>query len=318
VSELVKNAIISIQLGIEDYQSNDPRRPISAIRNFYAGVLLLGKQCLLNAAPAADPMEILASKFVPVPDGDGGVVHKPRGYGTIDVSELQQRFKDFGLGWPPGDVGTLQKLRNNFEHYHSAAPKETIRQAIAACFPTIGGFFAILELSPPEELGDAWTIMLQEDAFFKKQKAESDATFGRIFWGGAFANSELFQCSSCSSSLISQSDPMNSDPSSINGRCVACGEAFGAAETTKLIIDAEFGADDYRSVKDGGESLISDCPECGETTYVTHDDFNQCFLCEHQIDGECGRCGTSLGPHNVSINDSQFCNYCDHVMNKDD
>ncbi|WP_145716595.1 hypothetical protein [Mesorhizobium tianshanense] len=51
---------------VEDFQSNDERRPVSALRNFYAGELLLGKQCLLNAAPNVDPMEILASKFAPV------------------------------------------------------------------------------------------------------------------------------------------------------------------------------------------------------------------------------------------------------------
>lgn len=37
MSELFENAVVSIQLGVEDYQSNDPRRAISAVRNFYAG-----------------------------------------------------------------------------------------------------------------------------------------------------------------------------------------------------------------------------------------------------------------------------------------
>ena len=92
MTKLLENAISSIQLGIEDYQSNDPRRPISAVRNFYAGVLLLGKQCLVSAAPNADPMEVLASKFIPVPDGDGGVVHEPKGYQTIDLFELKMRY----------------------------------------------------------------------------------------------------------------------------------------------------------------------------------------------------------------------------------
>lgn len=31
---LLHNAIASIQLGIEDYNSDDPRRAISAVRNF--------------------------------------------------------------------------------------------------------------------------------------------------------------------------------------------------------------------------------------------------------------------------------------------
>ena len=77
---LLHNAVASIQLGIEDYNSNDTRRTISAVKNFYAGVLLLGKQCLLNKAPAADPMEVLATGYQPKLNGSGGVTIITKGY----------------------------------------------------------------------------------------------------------------------------------------------------------------------------------------------------------------------------------------------
>ncbi len=51
---LFDNAVQSIQLGIEDYQSNDPKRTLSAVRNFYAGTLLLAKETLVSSAPNAN------------------------------------------------------------------------------------------------------------------------------------------------------------------------------------------------------------------------------------------------------------------------
>lgn len=38
---ILKNAIDSIQVGVEDFQSDDDRRCVSAVRNIGAGILLL-------------------------------------------------------------------------------------------------------------------------------------------------------------------------------------------------------------------------------------------------------------------------------------
>jgi len=46
MNPLLKNAVVSVQLGLEDFASDDERRVISAARNLYAGVLLLGKEVL--------------------------------------------------------------------------------------------------------------------------------------------------------------------------------------------------------------------------------------------------------------------------------
>jgi hypothetical protein len=73
MNTLFDNAIQSIRLGIEDYEHNDPKRALSAVRNFYAGTLLLAKEVLVRAAPKAAIKDVLGTKFVPVPDGNGGV-----------------------------------------------------------------------------------------------------------------------------------------------------------------------------------------------------------------------------------------------------
>ncbi len=54
MNTLFDNTVQSIQLGIEDYEHNDPKRALSAVRNFYAGTLLLAKEVLVRAAPKAE------------------------------------------------------------------------------------------------------------------------------------------------------------------------------------------------------------------------------------------------------------------------
>lgn len=51
MNPLLKNAVVSIQLGLEDFASDDERRVISAARNLYSGVLLLAKEVLRQLSP---------------------------------------------------------------------------------------------------------------------------------------------------------------------------------------------------------------------------------------------------------------------------
>ena len=51
MNPLLKNAVVSIQLGLEDFASDDERRIISAARNLYSGVLLLAKEVLRQMSP---------------------------------------------------------------------------------------------------------------------------------------------------------------------------------------------------------------------------------------------------------------------------
>lgn len=319
MSDLLTNALNSIQLGIEDYQSNDLRRPVSAVRNFYAGVLLLGKQCLLNEAPDADPMEVLGSRFAPKPDGKGGVVHEPEGHQTIDLGQLRRRFQDFGLRWPNGDVNSLQRVRNDLEHFHSPAPHQALRQAIADCFPLVEGFFALLEVDPCEALGSAWEIMLSEERFFSEQKLTCDATWKQLPWSENIDKLKKIACPKCGSSLIYQEDSLNGDPAMIQGKCKACGARFGEEETITLLLEAQYGDDDYVAMTDGGDPIVGDCPECGSHTYV-HDPEGPslCFWCDFTISGDCWRCNAQLTPQNTSVNDSSMCDYCYWMTNKDD
>ncbi len=314
MSDLLRNAIASIQLGIEDYQSNDERRPISAVRNFYAGVLLLGKACLLKAASGAEPMEVLATRFGPVPDGQGGVKYQPQGQQTIDLQDLKERFKTFGLEWPDGDIRKLQRLRNELEHYHSETPSAAMSEVVAACFPLVAGFFEILGLDPATELGETWNAMLTQEAFFKRQKAQCDATLSKLPWFDKLTQLDKIECPSCGSALLFQRDAGNDDVAEIDGACRACGQKIGAEGFVEAIVDSEYGLSNYLAIKDGGEREIYDCPECGNETYAD----GECWFCELEISGECGRCHATLTADNIAADNSSICAHCDNILSKDD
>ena len=152
MSEIFDNAVTSIRLGIEDLKTAEDDRILRAARNYHAGLLLLAKECVVRAAPEVNPMEIIGARFKPIPDGDDGVDHVIQGYATVDLAQLQSRFRDFALTWPDADIRKLQRYRNNLEHFHLDEPASALREAIASSFPMIVDFFRILEEDPQSVL----------------------------------------------------------------------------------------------------------------------------------------------------------------------
>jgi len=45
MNPLLKNAVVSVQLGLEDFASDDERRVISAARNLYAEFFSSARKC---------------------------------------------------------------------------------------------------------------------------------------------------------------------------------------------------------------------------------------------------------------------------------
>ena len=111
--DLFENAVQSIKLGVEDYLANDPPRALSAVRNFYAGLLLLAKEVLVRAVPDAEESEIIAARYKPVPDGSGGVKYVAASQRTIDLMTIGYRFKDFGLTINHVALKDLSRIRND-------------------------------------------------------------------------------------------------------------------------------------------------------------------------------------------------------------
>lgn len=316
MNTLFDNAIQSIQLGIEDYEHNDPKRALSAVRNFYAGTLLLAKEVLIRAAPKASVKAVIGSKFVPVPDGNGGVTYEASNK-TVDFTEIGDRFKAFGLKIDKAALADLNKIRNDMEHYYTNASGKKVREAIARAFPVVVDMFKQLNEEPSKRLGKCWETMLEVKTVYDQELAACQASFDKVDWkSGAMASAERV-CPKCDSRLIHQKNPNNTVHESADAKCRQCGEELDAHEVIEAALKEHFAGDNYIAMTDGGEGALDTCPECSYETYVMSEGENGCAWCQLELD-DCMRCHTSLTPNNVSWESHELCSYCDHVMSKDD
>ena len=161
MSQIFDNAVQSIQLGVEDYRADDPKRALSAVRNFYAGTLLLAKEVLTRAVPNAEQDDVIGEKYKPVPDDGGAIKFVRASQKTIDFATIGDRYRDFGLTIDSVVLKKINRIRNDIEHYHTTETRETVREAIAKAFPVVADLFRLAKEDPVAVLGDTWAEMLE-------------------------------------------------------------------------------------------------------------------------------------------------------------
>jgi len=316
MSEIFENAVTSIALGIEDFETDTDERMLSAARNYYAGLLLLAKECLVSAAPEADAMEIIGARFKPVPDGDGGVEHVVAGYATIDLAQLKERFKDFDLPWPDVNIKRLQSFRNNLEHYHLKEPASALGEAIASSFPMIIDFFNILGEDPQDRLADVWDTIVAERATFEKVQAACLLSWSDVEWPAPVKNLDNMACPYCQSSLVGQSDSSNADHEHVEGKCFQCGKGIERDKLMEMVVLVSYEIDAYLMAKEGLNSPIGCCPECGVEAYVEDEETSLCFNCGESVSGECSRCSAGIDLNEYNPDHPNLCSYCAHMWEK--
>lgn len=320
MSGIFANAVDSIKMGIEDYTQETPARALSAVRNFYAGVLLLGKEVLIRAAPLANADEIIGAKYAPAPDGSGGVVHVIDGYQTIDFNTLGKRFKDFGIPINTKDLQELNGLRNAIEHRFTDKPAEAVREAIARAFPITVAMFQQADEHPAEVLGEAWPKMLEVRTLYEAELARCRETLSAIDWVSSTVASQHLHCEECGSELIEQRDSANAEQEAMALVCRSCGAEPDWDDAIADAVDRALSGEAYARYKDSFESgPIFECPACERASYIDFED--ACAVCGETFDYEasCMRCASMIPLEDALAGfDEGLCSYCTHVMNKDD
>lgn len=320
LSGMMENAVASLRMGIEDYAALSPERALSAVRNFYAGVLLLGKEVLVRAAPLADPDEVIGARYEPVQDGQGGVEHVMQGQQTIDFHTLGRRFKTFGIAIDAKLLEELNGLRNAIEHRYTNETTDAVREAIARAFPIVAAMFRQAGERPEDLLGDAWPTMLEVRALYEAERESCRQTLARIEWVSSTVAHKHLACVECGSDLIEQTDPHNKSQSSMELRCRSCGEEPNWSDSIVDAVDRALSGEGYMRFKDLGEmGPVFDCPCCDEAAYI---DFEAgCAVCGETFDYEptCLRCSESI-PLSDALEgcDGGLCSYCQYISNKDD
>lgn len=305
MSKLFDNAVQSIRLGLEDYQAEDPARTLSAVRNFYSGLLLLAKEVLVRAVPEADEEIVLAANYRPHPDGSGGIKFVPRKKNTIDLDSIGARFKDFGLSINHKALKELSQIRNNVEHRFPDKKHDLMKAVIAKAFPVAYSLFRQAGEDPRAVLEDTWTTMLKVNAVYEQDLKECCSTFDNIDWPSDIWNSVTHFCPECRSDLVAQSNVKNKSHQDIDAECRLCGLTINAEEllVNSIAIHVEN--------QDGGPPKT--CPECGLSTYLAGNDYEDeigCVWCECKL-GRCDLCDEKLTPDDVGDR-TDLCSYCDH------
>lgn len=190
--KLKENSLNSIRLGIEDFQrtkttvdgKGDPARALSAVRNLFAGLLLLFKyKIAISVDNPKDAYELIFNppEILPRPDGDGGVRWEPAGKfkkTTIDVVTIKKRFEGFGVDVDWSAIDKIQLCRNHLEHLHPENTLGELADFVADLFPILRDFiqFQIHE-EPAALLGSAWQVMLAHHDFFSRIMEECSSAW---------------------------------------------------------------------------------------------------------------------------------------------
>lgn len=323
MSPLLENAVVSIQLGLEDFASDDERRIISAARNLYSGVLLLCKEVLRQLSPPGSNDILIRTKKKAVKEAEGTVKLVGDGRKTIDRFEIQETFKQLQLAVDLSNLKRLADIRNDIEHMHPNHAPALIQEAIADAMPIIRDVI-VKELNeePSALLGnDAWNALLNEARVFKEEQAACNASFNQIEWESDALADALsdFQCPKCSSTLIRNDNTAGRKPKDLILICSQCGEPADLDEVIEAALKESLWAEGHIAAMDGGDPVLDECPECFKETYVFAE--AKCLNpgCGFSLDGyECAVCSQGLTLDDYRYGDGNLCSYHAHVMSKDD
>lgn len=281
---ILDNAVQSIQIGIEDYRSEDTRRLLSAVRNLQAGILLLCKEQLRRLSPNNSDEVLLKLRTRPVMR-DGTITMIGEGRRTVDQNQIKQVFQQLNIevDWKPLD--RLTAYRNDIEHYRFLGCREEVLESIAGSAKIVRQLVTdILGGDPLELLGrPCWEVLLETESVFDAVLAECRSTLSAIAWysPSVAANLDELSCPKCGSILLAQRDPDNTEQSCADFQCRSCGKSHCSEEIIENAISHILYAEFYIAMTDGGEDPVAECGNCNAETFVVAEE--KCAACGYSI-----------------------------------
>lgn len=312
---ILKNALDSITIGLEDFKSTDERRIVSSTRNIFAGILLLFKHRLCELSPENSDEALIKQKVLPAFDSTGTVNWIGKGKKTVDVQNIRDRFESLGIQVDWKRLNKINQYRNDIEHYYSTMNTESVQQLISDSFIIIRNFIVEeLEEEPRKLLGEEyWKILVDVNEVYEKEKQECGASLGKLVY---FSNKVLlalkeFNCPECGSGLLeSTSDAGLAIETSF--KCRSCNSEFYYESIVNEAINDYFAYDAYESYQNGEDTPVIDCPYCFDGNYLFHEGI--CVVCGESATHECSRCFVTIPPEEIS--DDNVCGYCAHMWEK--
>jgi len=301
INTLLNNAITSIQIGVKDYleSEKDLRRVISAIRNIYAGVLLLFKEKLLQISPE-NSNELFLKKEFKIKSINGKLKVIGKGTNTVDYKEIRERLTVLNIYVDWDRVDKVRRIRNEIEHYRTNKSIEDVREVIWNLFPVIRDFIKEhLEYEPVELLGkDTWEVLLEVEEVYSKEKEICKEEVEKFVKDDTLKKIILDEskCIYCYSSLIHPKDRLYGFYNS-QFFCKVCGKEFYFDSLNIEEMLREYYALDIYNSHKYGETFFYRCYECG-TKAVLDDEKSgelKCLACGEVLNSVCDRCQQAFG-----------------------
>lgn len=296
---LLSNAVQSLQIGIEDFQSSDQRRALSAVRNVTAGVLLLFKEKLRQLSPPDSDEVLIKQKLTPALV-NGELAFRGDGPKTVDFHQIKERLTALGVAVDWKKAEAVVKLRNEVEHYCTDKPSSHLNELVADTFQILHDFITRhLGIEPVTLLGaPTWEVFLRIADIYTKQLAECQSEQARIEWPTALqtAIAAGVRCTHCDSELVKPRVPDPNEPPApyeAEYLCVACGKTSPFLDLGLAAVRRHYFTDLYLAATDGGHPPLDMCPECGQGAYIIEE-----FM--------CAACGATFP--------EQHCNICGDVV----
>lgn len=319
MNTILSNAVSSIQLGIEDYQSLDTRRVLSSIRNLSAGILLLFKERLRQLSPNGSDEVLIKQAIRPTLSTSNSIAFHGAGKKTVDVYQIQERFKSLDITVDWKKFNTVIDIRNDIEHYYSTVPTARVKELLSDSFSVIRDFIVKeLKLEPVELLGhETWQVLLEVATIYEAELKECTDAMAKIHWALPELEqiSTHFRCVHCNSELIRPIEPASEHASETEFHCSSCGLDSDFDEIIEGAANEHYFAETYIAMTDGGDPPLETCHECGRETFLFEK--GVCLACSASLKYfQCALCHTSLGPGEQHFNG--LCGYHRWQAEKDD
>ena len=187
-NELYKNAIWSIELGIEDFDINSQKRSISAVRNLYSGILLLLKCIIVKNSEIG--IESIYRKNTKI---------------TIGYPEIKEKFKSISPKMEWGTLDQLNDIRNNLEHFHYSDSEKLVNEYFHKSYILLKEITESYVNKNINEVIDnnTWKILNNNQLIQKKEKQKClDTINGSIIDKLYNKYESIIYCRNCNSSLL--------------------------------------------------------------------------------------------------------------------
>ncbi|MDH2076886.1 hypothetical protein [Pseudomonas atacamensis] len=314
---ILNNAVESIQIGMEDFHDDDHRRVLSAIRNLYAGILLLFKYKLQQLSPDGSDEVLLKVKILPLASLDTGEIEwTGKGKKTVDFQDITERLRSLGvteIEW--GRLEQLQRIRNDIEHYYSPLPAERMKEAVASALHLIMQFCEPhLQRTPIEILGEqCWGQMLDVASVYDAELKACREKLEAIDWpfDEVLESVPYMRCPECDSALLRLYDSSVQDKEKVF-TCSTCNKDSTYASVIGVAVSESQSGANHWSIRKGGDLVTESCPECEADAYLCA--YDQCAACFYVPDNiACKWCEERL---DTSEQWEGVCSYCQHKYEK--